>query len=58
MSGRRWLVGDALTAADVTAGVVLYRVLSSPLLAHPPAAESLQGWIDRVMVFDRYLDRG
>ena len=52
MEGRDWLVGESLTAADITAAVVMYRVLASPLLAHPAAAAALRGWIDRVMAYD------
>lgn len=56
LAGREWLVGDALTAADITAGAVVYRVRSSGLFDMPAGAESIDGWVDRVMSFDRYLD--
>lgn len=52
---RTWLVGDAMSAADVTAGAVMYRVRDSGMFPFPPAAEPLGEWIDRVMAFDRYL---
>ena len=54
---REWLVGDAMTAADVTAGPVVYRVLHSKMFALPERSERVRGWVDRVMAYDRYLDQ-
>ena len=47
-----WLVGDRITAADVTAGAVLHRVRSARLFPWPDAAAAISGWVDRVMAFD------
>ena len=57
LSGREWLVGDRMSAADVTAAAVVYRVRSSGLFALPPGVGAITGWVDRVMAFDRYLER-
>ncbi len=58
LSGREWLVGDRMSAADVTAAAVIYRVRSSGVFDLPAGAEAIGGWVDRVMAFDRYLERG
>ena len=58
LSGREWLVGDRMSAADVTAAAVIYRVRSSGVFGLPAGAEAIDGWVDRVMAFDRYLERG
>ncbi len=52
---REWLVGDSMSAADVTAGAVMYRVRDSGVFPFPPVAARLNDWIDRVMAYDRYL---
>lgn len=49
---RTWLVGDAMTAADVTAAAVVARVRSTGLFPLPPAAARLGAWIARVTAFD------
>ena len=45
-----------MSAADVTAAAVMFRVRHSGLFPFPAAAESLNDWIDRVMAYDRYLE--
>jgi glutathione S-transferase len=57
LSGREWLVGDRMSAADVTAAAVIYRVRSSGVFALPADVAAIDGWVDKVMAFDRYLER-
>ncbi len=52
MRGRSWLVGERMSAADVTAAAILARVRISGLFAIPDAAADLAPWIDRVVAFD------
>jgi glutathione S-transferase len=53
MRGRRWLVGDALSAADVTCAAVMFRIGQSGVLPQPEAVSELTGWVERVMAHDR-----
>lgn len=55
LQDREWLVGDSLSAADITAAAVIYRVRGSDLLTLPQSASSLDGWVKRVMSFDSEL---
>jgi glutathione S-transferase len=55
LEGRQWLVGDRMSAADVTAAAVVYRVRKAELFDLPAGSGSIDGWVDRVMAFDRYL---
>jgi glutathione S-transferase len=57
LGGRAWLVGEAMSAADVTAAAVMYRVRSAGLFPMPPEAERLRVWEDRVIAYDRHLER-
>jgi len=57
LEGREWLVGDRMSAADVTAAAVFYRVRRAGLFDLPAGSDSIAGWVDRVMAFDRYLNR-
>jgi glutathione S-transferase len=52
LAGREWLVGEGMSAADVTAAPVLYRIRRAGLFEIPPEAEALDGWVDRVMAYD------
>lgn len=52
LAGREWLAGDAMTAADVTAGAVMHRVRNSDLFVLPAAVAGMAPWIDSVMRFD------
>jgi len=57
MAGRDWLVGDRMSAADVTAAPVMYRIRAARLFDPPAGVDAIDGWVNRVMAFDRYLDR-
>jgi glutathione S-transferase len=57
LEGREWLVGDRMTAADVTAAAVMYRIRVAGMFDPPPGVEKIAGWIDRVMAYDRFLER-
>jgi glutathione S-transferase len=52
LEGRQWLVGDSLTAADITAGAVMHRLRHAGLFPFPAAATPIVPWIDRVMSYD------
>ncbi|MGE0707879.1 MAG: glutathione S-transferase family protein [Planctomycetota bacterium] len=52
LAGREWLVGSAISAADVTAAPVLHRIRVGKLLPWPAAAVALEPWIARVMAYD------
>lgn len=52
MEGHEWLVGDAMSAADITAAAVLFRVRAAELFPIPQAAEAILPWVDKVMSFD------
>ena len=49
---REWLVGEGLTAADVTIAAVLRRIRVGGLFATSDAAETLEPYVARVMAFD------
>ena len=57
LAGREWLVGGSMSAADVTAAAVMYRIRQAKLIDPPPGMEELREWENRVTAFDRYLDR-
>jgi glutathione S-transferase len=57
LADREWLVGDGMSAADVTAAAVIYRIRVAGLFELPAEVESINDWIDRVMAFDRYIER-
>lgn len=57
MAGRKWLVGDAMSAADVTAAAVMYRVRQAGLFDTSGNMESLRDWEDRVLAFDRHQEQ-
>lgn len=52
LAGGDWLVGEAMTAADVTAAPVVHRIRSAGMLPLPAAADPLMPWVDRVMAHD------
>ncbi len=54
LAEREWLVGQALTAADVTTAPVVHRVRASGVLPFPDGLARVRAWADRVMDYDRY----
>ena len=46
-----WFVGEAMSAADITAAAVVFRVRDVGIFPLPPAAEALFGWVERVTRF-------
>ena len=57
LARHEWLVGGSMSAADVTAAAVMYRIRQAKLFDPPPGVEEIRGWEDQVTAFDRYLDR-
>jgi len=53
LEGRSWLVGDALTAADLTCGAVIYRIRSSGMLPWPAGCPRSEDLSARVMALRR-----
>lgn len=51
-AGGGWLAGGRMTAADVTAAAVVFRIRQAALFPLPAADERLSGWVDRVMSYD------
>ena len=49
---REWLVGNHVSAADVTAAPVMHRIKASSLLAWPRVPTPVSEWMVRVMAFD------
>ena len=49
---RQWLVGERMSAADITAAPVLTRVRQTGLFELPEQASSLGPWVERVMAYD------
>ena len=49
LDGRRWIVGDTMSAADITCAAVIYRVRSAGLLPWPEDCGRSAGLSDRVM---------
>ena len=58
LAGGGWLVGDRMSAADVTAAAVMYRIRRAKLFDPPAGVDGVSGWVDRVMAFDRFFDSG
>ncbi len=52
LQGKEWLVGEKLSAADVTAAPVIHRVRASELLPLPADFDFVLAWVDRVMALD------
>ncbi|MCP3977966.1 MAG: glutathione S-transferase family protein [bacterium] len=48
----QWLVGDGMTAADITAAAVIHRVRVAGMF-EIRALDRLAPWVDRVMSYDR-----
>ncbi len=49
---REWLIGQSMTAADITAAAVMTRVRGASLFDLPASAKELEAWEARVMHFD------
>jgi glutathione S-transferase len=54
LAGRSWLVGDAMSAADVTAAAVVHRVRQSGLFTLPASLDPLREWEKRVVAYDSH----
>ncbi len=52
LQGKEWLVGEKLSAADVTAAPVIHRIRASELLPLPDDFDIVLAWVDRVMALD------
>jgi len=53
LDGRQWLVGDTLSAADVTCGAVIYRIRSGGMLPWPQGCPRAEDLTARVMALRR-----
>jgi glutathione S-transferase len=51
LGGRTWLVGDAMTAADISAAAVVRRIREAELFTSSPQKD-VDHWVDAVMRFD------
>ena len=49
LDGRQWIVGQGITAADITCGAVIYRVRSSGVLPWPTGSPRSEALADRIM---------
>ena len=52
LSGREWLMGDEITAADITAAPVVFRTEKAGFATLPDGRDRTSAWMDRVMAFD------
>ncbi len=57
LAGREWLVGESMTAADVTAAAIMYRVRAAGLFDLPAGVEAIRDWENRVIAFDHHLGK-
>ncbi|MEM7201050.1 MAG: glutathione S-transferase family protein [Planctomycetota bacterium] len=55
LSDRPWLAGDALSAADLTAAAVLYRVRSAAIFPWPECLAAVEGWSQGILELDPSL---
>ena len=49
LEGRDWIVGDVMSAADITCGAVIYRIRSGKLLPWPDGCSRCEDLADRIM---------
>jgi len=56
LSGRDWLVGETMSAADISTAPVLRRIRSSGMLDWPTGLDRVDAWVGRVMAFDAPRD--
>ncbi len=52
LEGRRWLVGESMTGADVTTAPVVFRGSGYGFCDREELAPQVVDWMDRVMAFD------
>ena len=52
LDGREWLAGDCMSAADITAASVMFRIRSAELLPIPPDSSGTEGWERTVLAYD------
>ena len=52
LADNEWLVGDRMTAADVTGGAVAHRFLGMDAYPFPEDRDATRAWTERVMAFD------
>jgi len=49
LEGREWLVGDRITAADITIAAVIHRVRSTGVLPWPSGCPRSERWSERIV---------
>jgi len=49
LEGRQWIVGDEMTAADISCAAVIYRIRSSGVLPWPDGVPRVEALADRLM---------
>ena len=54
LAANEWLVGDRMTAADVTGGAVAHRFLGMDAYPFPEDRDAIRAWTERVMAFDAH----
>lgn len=52
LEGRDWLVGERMSAADITAAAVLFRIRQAEILPTGASEDALMPWVERIMSFD------
>ena len=52
IDGRDWLVGETMTAADIHAAAVIFRVRRAEMFTLPEDVAAIGPWVDRVMAYD------
>lgn len=56
LAHHEWLVGDGITAADVTCAPVVFRIAASGILPMPDEIGNVPAWVERVMAFEGSRD--
>lgn len=51
LAEREWLVGETMSAADITAAAVVFRMRAARFFALPETDDALSDWVRRVMRF-------
>ena len=52
LDDRDWLVGEAMSVADVTAAATIFRIRGAGFFEMPEAVARLAPWVERVMAYD------